>query len=73
MELGLLHASEFLAALVADHALRYLSILECRRFDGGVGLVVVTGDLVEGFVLIVLEPLEVVLYCEYWLALKVMP
>lgn len=71
MELGLRHASELLAAFIADHGACNFTFLQWGGLDGGVCLVIVlcAGDLVEGFVLVVLQPLESSLYCSLVLAL----
>lgn len=64
MELGLRHAAELLAAFIADHGAGDFAFLEGGGLDGGVGFVCVGGggNFVEGFVLVVFEPLEGALY-----------
>lgn len=56
MKLSLSHAPELLAAVIAFHGLRNLAFLQSRWFDAGVGLGV--RDLLEGLVLVGLEPFE---------------
>jgi hypothetical protein len=71
MELGLRHASELLAAFIADHGACDFTFFQWGGLDGGVSLIIVlcAGDLVEGFVLVVLQPLESSLYYSLMLGL----
>lgn len=61
MELSLRDASKLLPAVVAFHGLRDLAVLESGRFDAGVCFGV--RDFLQGFILVVLEPLESALHC----------
>jgi hypothetical protein len=59
MEFRLRHAAEFLAAFIADHRACDFTFFESGWLDGGVCFVVfgVVSDFVEGFVLVIFEPL----------------
>ena len=67
MELGLGHTPELLPADIADHRLCHLAILQSFRLDAWIclgGFSCGCGDLFNGLVLVVLQPLQSSLYWE---------